>query len=320
MSSRSRALFSLAAAVFLLGASAPARSPGQPVLIHPRDGQATTVKAIRILGYAGGPGQSARMTLRGQPVPLAVGPDGVFRGEVELRPGTNALSFAGREVRVLLLEPGKKAPREFAEVRIHSPVEEGCSACHAPPSASSFALKKRGASLCSECHADPRLASDGKPYSANCAAPRGGCVSCHDPHASSEEPHLKASPRSLCLGCHRDPGLRPDGKPWPRAHGASKVSCQTCHSPHGSNVPKALRKPAVPLCRSCHTGHTRHPLDASRAAGPIPKILVWLPDGFPVEEDGTMSCLGCHQAHGGENKALLRQPFKETCPKCHPFL
>ena len=55
----------------------------------------------------------------------------------------------------------------------------------------------RSAELCTSCHADKR-----GPFLWEHAPSRDGCVTCHDPHGSSNERMLVAKPPILCQRCH----------------------------------------------------------------------------------------------------------------------
>jgi predicted CXXCH cytochrome family protein len=52
-----------------------------------------------------------------------------------------------------------------------------------------------------------------------------GCLSCHDPHAATPKPEMRAAVRQVCLGCHASP---------PEAAGADHAAtadCASCHMP-----------------------------------------------------------------------------------------
>jgi predicted CXXCH cytochrome family protein len=60
---------------------------------------------------------------------------------------------------------------------------------------------------------------------------RENCLSCHDPHGTSNEYLLKVSRPRLCAECH---GL----VAGPRSQETISRSCQNCHTAiHGSNSP-----------------------------------------------------------------------------------
>ena len=85
----------------------------------------------------------------------------------------------------------------------HMPVREGKMQCtHVPQRArrDQRRLLRKGdsiAELCTSCHADKR-----GPYLWEHAPSRDGCVTCHDPHGSSNERMLVAKPPILCQRCH----------------------------------------------------------------------------------------------------------------------
>jgi DmsE family decaheme c-type cytochrome len=101
------------------------------------------------------------------------------------------------------------------------------------------------AELCTSCHADKR-----GPYLWEHAPGRDGCVTCHDPHGSSNERMLVAKPPIMCQRCHvatRHPSTIYDGALIGSATASPSVriiarSCVTCHaSIHGSNHPSGQR-------------------------------------------------------------------------------
>ena len=77
-----------------------------------------------------------------------------------------------------------------------------CSARPAttPHGSTNVKLLRKGdsiAELCTSCHADKR-----GPYLWEHAPSRDGCITCHDPHGSSNERMLVAKPPILCQRCH----------------------------------------------------------------------------------------------------------------------
>ena len=77
-----------------------------------------------------------------------------------------------------------------------------------------------------------------------------------------------------------------------------KMTCFSCHDPHGSITTKNLRAASVnELCYDCHT----------EKRGPF----LW--EHAPVTEDCTL----CHNPHGSNHEALLKQRPPLLCQQCH---
>lgn len=133
------------------------------------------------------------------------------------------------------------------------------------------------------------------------------------------------------------------------------VSCVTCHSPHmpATNllVASAAEKPEEVLCSGCHgdgdnpanPGVTQwyHPVfeeslppyvhDHSMEPDTVPanlkqgdlELYVEIPETFPIESDGRLTCTSCHVAHNGRKgtKSLIEngEDWLATvvCTECH---
>jgi len=89
--------------------------------------------------------------------------------------------------------------------------------------------------------------------------------------------------------------------------------CNSCHLPHKMNEKPLLNKPLSELCISCHperVGKGEH------AIGIKPQVAV---EELPLDTDGKMTCITCHDPHGSTGfGSLLRAPdFNALCIKCH---
>lgn len=116
-----------------------------------------------------------------------------------------------------------------------------------------------------------------------------------------------AQQNKVCLGCH-EAGARMSWKG--SAHEMAGVACATCHTLH-ANESKALNKRTQSeICFECHQTQ---------------RAQAYRPSAHPIVQ-GKMSCLGCHEPHGGSGPKLLNKPtLNETCYACHaekrgPFL
>lgn len=171
------------------------------------------------------------------------------------------------------------------------------------------------------------------------------CLSCHDGSVAD-------SRRRVWI----EHGHRLDEPPPPWMNVADhlplvdgKIACRTCHSAHaragsGNELKDAvfLRTDASPsqLCTSCHTGMETgvaggmHPLGAMPIE--VPSVLrkhQALSEGAmsvlpgraaapPVEGEGLVSCLSCHNGHGAVfDYLLVHDPQRnDLCLSCHSSL
>jgi DmsE family decaheme c-type cytochrome len=187
-----------------------------------------------------------------------------------------------------------------------------CATCHSEKQAANRGVHARAGLACSDCHkvhseADPEPLPAGfedvEFGSANCAGCHEDilaqfsfneshrlsdnsvtCVSCHDPHASSERLRLGGLKQQACAKCHADK----DG-PYVFEHAASRVDgCVACHSPHGSVNRHLLAHQEVgEQCYSCHAE--------------VPQFhLGFAPSGAPRFGNNTV-CTNCHVSIHGSN-------------------
>ena len=85
---------------------------------------------------------------------------------------------------------------------------------------------------------------------------------------------------------------------------------KTCNDCHLRGM-KLKDIPLNELCLECHpTNASDHKL------GVIPKLL---PKGLPLDKEGRITCLTCHEPHGkGTAASLLRLEPNSLCVSCHP--
>jgi len=103
-----------------------------------------------------------------------------------------------------------------------------CLPCHAAQPAGGNDLRPLGSmapSPCSGCHDKLiRHAQLHPPVAAE------GCLTCHSPHASKDNRHLRGEYLALCTTCHVDL-IPPEATVF---HGNIRKSCSSCHSVHGA--------------------------------------------------------------------------------------
>ncbi len=89
--------------------------------------------------------------------------------------------------------------------------------------------------------------------------------------------------------------------------------CYLCHMPHHKDEKVLLNKPLQELCASCHQeriGKGEHKV------GIKPVFAV---EGLPLDAEGKMTCITCHDPHGaaGHEKLMRAPSFSDLCKKCH---
>lgn len=123
------------------------------------------------------------------------------------------------------------------------------------------------------------------------------CASCHKVHASQDPVFDALAQQEVCFSCHqrvRSETLKASSHPLR----FGEMTCTDCHNPHdGSNDFLLARSTVNDTCYSCH----------AEKRGPY----LW--EHAPVTEDCTL----CHNAHGSNHGALLKQRSPLLCQQCH---
>ncbi len=171
---------------------------------------------------------------------------------------------------------------------------------------------------CAVCHEDLVKAFDRNPHALLEKSPRfsfkNSCESCHGPgeaHASNGgdvtkiitfKGTAKKQYNQMCLSCHsKDEEVA--GYRGSR-HSKSDLACSDCHRIHtGAPMTRLLKEPITPLCMDCHV-QTR-----SQFSKPFHHRV----------KEGSMSCIDCHQPHGGldRHQTRLTSFGEEPCLHCH---
>lgn len=134
---------------------------------------------------------------------------------------------------VVSADGGTATLREAGRPRLprpHGPyAAKLCSACHRSPSDNSLVAPKE--ELCGRCHA---LRLDRRYVHGPLAS--GGCLVCHDPHASKFGSLLVADSAVFCVSCHE-----PSVVAKVEAHAGNAEPCTSCHDAHMSDTRYLLR-------------------------------------------------------------------------------
>jgi predicted CXXCH cytochrome family protein len=84
--------------------------------------------------------------------------------------------------------------------------------------------------------------------------------------------------------------------------------CIDCHKEKDS---KELKTEVNALCLGCHPQSIErdHPINIKPAIQP---------KNLPLDSEGKINCITCHEPHGkGTVESLLRMDFNQLCQECH---
>ncbi|OGS01671.1 MAG: hypothetical protein A2V88_10945, partial [Elusimicrobia bacterium RBG_16_66_12] len=180
--------------------------------------------------------------------------------------------------------------------------------------------KKVGKETCAGCHAEVSEKFSKTFHgrkSLSSAKLTDACESCHGAggaHADGggdvakiiNPKKLDASAAAdLCLKCHTNKNVMM----WKTSHHAQNgLSCLQCHSVHEGTGRTSLKDRAVfeeriqtETCLKCHKKQ---------------KADMRLASHHPLPE-GKMSCVSCHNPHGGIEGSLKADSSEELCARCH---
>ena len=203
---------------------------------------------------------------------------------------------------------------EYAPVALHRPEKEQlCLPCHTmnptPLQMNSSAEKQNP---CFVCHK--------KLLAVKYIHGPAGTYSCGYCHASKGNPKHAVPKRGadLCFECHVDLAVQIKKKKF--LHGPVEAGmCEICHDPHGSQNESQLLKPINELCLSCH-GHIKTQIHVVAISNGESHPLSGKQDPSRKGSGREMSCISCHNPHGGEIRYYFvnnSEDRMQLCQRCH---
>jgi predicted CXXCH cytochrome family protein len=191
---------------------------------------------------------------------------------------------------------------------VHKPVSNKmCNQCHEEPTSQNpFKTKRVGFELCKGCHSNMINDMFNKNRIHWPVLSKSGCLSCHNPHATTQNALLKAPMLSLCGSCHLET-LKRQERSQTKHPPIQEGNCTACHTAHSDDNPFLFNNAnVIDLCGTCHEWqkHSSHPIGEK------------FPD--PRNKNLIVQCLSCHRSHGTENKYFIHFPtISELCTQCH---
>ena len=118
----------------------------------------------------------------------------------------------------------------------------------------------------------------------------------------------------VCLPVLAGPAASKDFPLGPHAD----LTCGTCHVVDASGraaEPAALTARQERLCAGCHAKALGPSPASSHPSGIVPARA--LPDAFPLDAEGRLTCSSCHDLHGDAARFLRGGGVDRTCLACH---
>lgn len=142
------------------------------------------------------------------------------------------------------------------------------------------------------------------------------CIDCHDSKSAPQRWQITRTELILCGECHID--KIDEFKKNAFVHGpVATGSCTICHNPHASDEPAQLNAPTNLLCNGCHSA-VKEGDHVVRGVGGKGHPLSKAND--PLHPGKKMSCISCHDPHGGASDVFYRGQVKSRfalCQNCH---
>lgn len=208
----------------------------------------------------------------------------------------------------------KDVPPQYKTNAVHVPeVDKLCSPCHDMyPTIAQIDANSDKKNPCYNCH--KKMANTNFVH-----GPAGtfSCAYCHS---------LKGSPKyaiirrdaALCNECHADKSK--EFKKRKYLHGPVEAGmCEICHDSHGSEFTGQLHQSVNDLCLSCHdsVGKDTHVVRLTTGTG---HPLKGKPDPSRPGSGRDLSCISCHNPHGGDVRYFFQNNHDDRmhlCQMCH---
>lgn len=208
----------------------------------------------------------------------------------------------------------QKVPPEYSPIIMHRTESERlCQSCHnMNPTPAQMNSSIERDNPCYVCHK--------KMLAVKYVHGPAGTYSCGYCHASKGSPKHAVPKRgaALCYECHADMANQIKKKKY--VHGPVEAGmCDACHDPHGSQNESQLTKPINELCLSCH-GHLRGQVHIVRTTTGESHPLSGRPDPVKKGTGREMSCISCHNPHGGAVRYFFVNNAEDRlalCQMCH---
>ncbi len=247
-------------------------------------------------------------------VAQAIWDEGRNQLQVDLFNGGQKIETAATEIYYTPAESKRQAPPEFVANVMHVPEKERpCAACHnMKASADQMSSNSEKSNPCFGCHR--------KLVNVKYVHGPVGTYSCGYCHSSNSNPKYKVLKRNatLCNQCHADMAQALKKRKF--VHGPVEAGlCEACHDAHGSQNESQLIKPINELCLSCH-GHIAKQAHVVRTTTGEGHPLKGKPDPVKKVSGKEMTCISCHNPHGGQVRYFFVNNAEDRmllCQMCH---
>ena len=234
--------------------------------------------------------------------------------QIDIFKGGQKIETASTNIFFIASDASLQAPPEFSPTIMHIPEKERlCVSCHnlnPTPAQMNSSIDKDNP--CFSCHK--------RMLNLKYVHGPAGTYSCGYCHSSKGKPKHTVPKRgsALCYECHSDMDQQIRKRAF--IHGPVEAGmCETCHDSHGSPFEYQLTKPVNELCLSCH-GHIRNQTHVVRTTTGEGHPLSNKPDPSKKNSGKEMSCISCHNPHGGDVRFFFVNNAEERmllCQMCH---
>lgn len=230
-----------------------------------------------------------------------------FSGEKKLESYTAEIFYSPRG------EP-MDVPKEYRQSVMHRPEADAlCVPCHnMRPTMKQVIDVPDKDNACFSCH--KRMANQKFVHG---PVSTYSCAYCH----SLQGAPLYSTPKrdaKLCYECHLE--KEKELKGYKFLHGPVAAGmCEICHDSHGSDNPAQLHMPINKLCLSCHEQIAMSIHVTSVASGQGHPLL-GKTDPSDRGRGREMSCVSCHDPHGGKARYYFvtgNDSRMDLCQMCH---